>query len=78
MISLFADSAGNIFVVFRENHELYRLTLTIHNVVEHEILNNHRTEAEGHHGHALQEGSELRDEETAANDKEIYEDEDGT
>ena len=75
MIRLAADGLGNLLVMLGENHELDRLALAVHDIVEHEVLDNHRTETESHHRHSFQERTELRNEQTAADDDEIHENE---
>ena len=64
---------GYLLPFLRENQELYRLPLTVHDIVEHEILNKHRAETEHNHLCTLEVCAELRDEETAADDDEIDE-----
>lgn len=64
-----------ISILVRENHELHRLPLHAHHVVEHGTLDDHRTQTEHHHLTALRERTERVDGETAADDDEVDHDE---
>ena len=47
-VGLFGYTVGNLFVVFRENKELYGLTGAIYNIVQNETDDKQRYEAEYH------------------------------
>ena len=78
VIHLCTDSIGYLLPFLGEDHELYRLPLTVVDIVEHEILDDHRTETEHHHISTFQHCSELRDEHTGADDDEINNHQNGT
>ena len=67
---------GYLLPFLRKNHELHRLSFFVHDIVEHEIFDDHGTETEHNHLQPFQVGTKLWDEETAADDDKVDENKD--
>ena len=77
MIHLRTDGIRYLLPFLGEDHKLHRLSLTVVDIVEHVVLYHHGTESEYHHIGTFQKGTELRDEETAADDDKVEEEQYG-
>ena len=75
MVGLACYGFGYLLVFLREYHELHRLALHVHHIVEHSTFDDHRTQTEYHHLATLWELAERVDDETAAYDYKVYHDE---
>ena len=73
VIGLGTKCVGYLLPLLTEDKELYRLPTTVHHIVEHEVLNDHRAEAEHNLVDAFQRVTKLRNEQTGANDNEVDE-----
>ena len=73
MVGLRAEGVGYLLPLLREDEELHRLAAAVHYVVEHEVFDDHRTEAEHNLVDAFEHVAKLRYEQTGADDDEVDE-----
>jgi len=73
MIHLRTNGIGYLLPFGREDEELHRLSLTVHDEVEHEVFDDHCAEAEHHHVSPLYHIAKLGNEQTGTNDNEVEE-----
>ena len=71
MPHLSTNSISYLLPFARENKELYRLSASIHHIVEYIVLHRHHTESEHHLMCSLYVCTKLREEHTRANDTEV-------
>ena len=78
MVHLCTDGVGYLLILLAENHELHTLSLGIHHIVEHQVLNHHGTETEYHLSDGIYRREfrfRIENEEGTAHDDEVHEDE---